>query len=124
MATLHGKGGNVVFSGGEVTKITNWTFTSTAETAETTAMGDAWASQANGMTDFSGTCEGIAMTIVDIPADIGLEATLELEIVSGDAAEFNANAILTSITETASVDDVGRLSMSWIGDTTSITYPA
>ena len=124
MAAIHGKGGDVTFAATDDVfgNITAWTFTSVGETADATGMGASWATNLDGLTSFTATVECVALTEIDIPADVGTEGTLILYI---DAAGKNAqaNAICTSATETTSVDDVGRLSFTFLGDATSVTYP-
>lgn len=122
MAAVHGKGGSVTFTGAEVTSIQSWTFTSVGETADITGMGDDWRSTHDGATDFTASAEALSQTTIDIPGDVGTEQSLTLQIESGKT--IVANAILTSITETVSIDDVGRLSMAFEGDATAVTYPS
>lgn len=124
MAAVHGIGGDVTFTATDdvLGSITSWTFTSTGETADATGMGSTYATNVNGLTSFTATVECVALTVIDIVADVGTEATLTLVIEAGKT--IAANAVCTSATETASVDDVGRLSLSFIGDATSVTYPA
>lgn len=124
MAAVHGKGGDVTFTSSDDTlgSITSWTFTSTGDVAESTGMGDSFAEFIDGLTGFTATVECAAYTEIDIPADVGTEATLTLQVSTGKT--IAANAVLVSATETASIDDIGRLSLSFIGDATSVTYPA
>ena len=123
MAAVHGKGGTVTFTGAELTNITSWTFDSSGEIADVTAMGDSWEDSIDGCTDFTATVEATSMTEIDTTADIGLDATLTLTIEAGKSI-VASNAIMTSITETTSIDDVGRLSMTFEGNETAITYPS
>jgi len=126
MAAVHGKGGDVTFTGGSLdttlASVTSWAFTSTGDVAESTGMGDSFAKFINGLTGFTATAECCAYTTFDVPTAVGAEATLTLQVSTGKTVA--ANAVLVSATETASIDDVGRLSLSFIGDATSVTYPA
>jgi len=124
MSAIHGKGGDVTFANSDdvLGTITAWTFTSAGDVADATGMGASYATNINGLTGFTATAECAAYTEIDIPADVGQEATLTLQLSTGKT--ISANAVLTSATETASVDDVGRLSLSFIGDAASVTYPA
>ena len=122
MAAVHGKGGSVTFSPGEVSAVQTWEYNSVGELAETTAMGDTWASFEEGLTDFSASVEALAKTETDYTGDIGQESTLTLTLETGKTV--SANAISTSITEAVSIDDVGRASMEFVGDAASVTYPS
>jgi hypothetical protein len=55
MALFSGRDGNVVFAGGYATKILDWTVDATAETVDTTSMGDSWRTSINGVKAWSGT---------------------------------------------------------------------
>jgi len=123
MAAVHGKGGTVVFVGTTLTNITSWTFDSSGEIADTTAMGASFESSINGLTDFTATVEVVAMTEVDTVAYVGTDASLTLTIESGKSI-VATNAIMTSITETVGIDDVGRWSMSFVGNEATLTYPS
>jgi hypothetical protein len=122
MAAVHGKGGTVTFTGAELTTIESWSFDASSDSARTTGMGNSFESYAPGLDTFSGSAEVLAATAADIVADVGTEQTLTLQIETGKT--IAANAILTSITETASIDDVGKLSIQFVGDADTVTYPA
>lgn len=126
MANIHGKGGDVTFAASDDTlgQVTAWTYTSNSDTARTTGMTASFESFVPGLDTFTGTCEAVAVTTIDIPADLATSSELKLELVAADAQAFTADAILTSITETASIDDVGRLTLAWEGNEDTVTYPA
>ena len=117
MAAVHGKAGTCTTGGGaELTTVQSWTINFVGETADITGMGSSWTSSIDGITDFTVAVEALAQTAVDIPADLGESQTLTLEIVGGGTEEFVCDAVLTSVTETVSIDDVGRLSMTFEGN--------
>jgi hypothetical protein len=126
MAVFHGKAGNVNFNASDLFDINAWTLSTSCDIAETTAMGDSWqsfyhhastAAENAGLTTFTATAEGLGETTADLPALIATEAALKLEV---DATHyFGANAIMVSITETCSIDDVGRVSYAFEGDDTA-----
>lgn len=122
MAAVHGKGGSVTFTGAELTTIQSWTYSANSDSARTTGMGDTYETYFPGLDTFSGSAEVLAATAADIPADVGTEQTLTLQIETGKT--IAANALLTSITETATIDDVGRLSITFTGDADTVTYPS
>ena len=125
MAALHGKGGDVSFTALDdalALSITSWTFTSSSDTARATGMSATFDTFLPGLDTFTATVEAVAITTLDLAADIGSEATLTLYLNAADES-CAANAICTSITETCSIDDVGRVSMSFEGDADSVTYP-
>ena len=124
MAAVHGKGGDVSFTSiddGLVT-ITGWGFTASSDTADASGMGDSFRTNIPGLDTFTATAEAVAQTTLDHAVDIGTGATLTLQTESGKTTA--AAAILTSITETASIDDVGRLSMAFEGNADTVTYPS
>lgn len=129
MPALHGKGGDVVFAalddafGNATATIISWTFTSSSDTARATGMSASFDTFLPGLDTFTATTEVVATTTLDLPADIGAEGTLELYVSSGDQ-NCSANAICTSITETCSIDDVGRVTMTFEGDADSVVYPS
>lgn len=120
MAVYHGKSGKVNFST-DLFDVLLWTLTTVSDTAEATAMGDTWQTFEQGLTDFTASADGNAETTVDYTSTIGTEATLKLYI--DDTHYFSANAICTAITETASIDDIGKITYAFEGDDASgITY--
>jgi len=113
MAVYHGKSGSVTFQG-TVAKITQWTLNTIASIADSTAMGDGWETHEVGLTDFNASIEAIAQSATSYITDyIGVSATLRLTCSAG---YFEGNAICNSLTETAGIEDVGKLSMSFEGN--------
>ena len=126
MAAIHGKGGDVTFTSVDdaLVTITDWTYTASSDTANTSGMGDSFESHVPGLDTFAATTEAVAITTLDHAADIGTGASLTLFLVSGGTKRILAAAILTSLTETVSIEDVGRLSMAWVGNANTVTYPS
>ncbi len=123
MAAVHGKAGTVTTAGGaELTTVQSWTLNLVGETADITGMGASWTSTLAGVTDVTVSVEALAMTETNIPADLGESQVLTLEIVGSTTQDFVLEAVLTSVTETASIDDVGRLSMTFSGNDAAIAH--
>lgn len=126
MAAVHGKGGTVTFDTGDgeasLATITAWTYASASDTADVSGMGDLFTSAVPGLDTFTATADVVAQTTLDIPTVLGVSATLTLQIESGKT--ISAAAIAVSATETCSVDDVGRLSYSFVGNADTVTYPS
>lgn len=120
MAVFHGKTAKISFSDVEEAT-TSWALTATSDVAESTAMGDTWQSFELGFNDCSMTFEGNGRTTRDVVAQIGSEATCEMYI---DATNhFSCNALCVSITETASKNDVGKISYSFeMDDAAGMVY--
>ncbi len=121
MAAYHGKAGKVDF-GGLIAFVTSWTLTTTGDTAESTDMGDTWKLFEPGLDDVVATVEGHAATERDTAAEIvAASATLKLYI---DATNyFGFTAFCTSITETSSINDVGKISYTFeMDDAAGLVY--
>ncbi len=120
MAVFHGKTAKVTFSGA-IEAITGWTLTTSADVAESTYMGQSWQLFEVGFDDAVATVEGNGRKTRDTVAQIGSEATLQLYV--DDTNYFSFNAICVAITETASKDDIGRVSYSFeMDDASGVDY--
>ncbi len=113
MAVYHGKFGSATFKG-SIAKLTNWTLNTTAETADTSVMGDNFSSHKIGLTDFTATAESLTQT-EDTPITTYLGQSGVL-VLSTSAGSFTQTAICNSFTETASIDDVGKRSFTFEGN--------
>jgi len=120
MAVYHGKTAKVD-DGAVMEATTGWTLTTSADVAEATDMGDTWKSFALGFDDCSATVTGNARTTRNTVAQLGAAVTLKLYI---DATNyFYFTAICTSITETANMNDIGKMSYTYaMNDTAGLTY--
>ncbi len=120
MSVYHGKAAKVDL-GGVIEATLGWSLTTSADVAEATDMGDTWKTFEPGFDDVTATVEGNARTTRDTITQIGSEATLKLYI---DATNyFSFNAICTGITETASKDDIGKISYSFeMDDAAGLAY--
>jgi hypothetical protein len=115
----HGKSGAVEVDGTALSSLTSWDVTTSIDTADTTTMAAAnsWATELTGLSDFTGTAEGLATSAQDTVALIGIDAAWQLNISEGaDEVQLEGNAIMTGLTETVSVDDVGKLSYAFEGN--------
>jgi len=122
MAVFHGKAAKVDL-GGVIEAITGWSMTTSADVAESTVMQASgfWQSFEVGFDDASATVDGNGRTTRDTIAQIGSEASLKLYI---DATHyFSFNAICVALTETASKDDIGKISYSFeMDDASGVGY--
>lgn len=117
MTVYNGKGGGFVSAGAAVfdDDTNSWTITTTSDVADSTGMGDTWEEQLSGLTDFSGTVEGNADSGGDYVAVIGTSGKITGSVVAS-GPNVSGTAICTSITETASIDDIGKVSASFVGN--------
>ena len=123
MAYFHGKHGKVTWNSSQIPNVTSWSLTTGADTAITTPMDGAaagtaiWETRLGGLTDSSATVEGIAVTTVDYSlqtAYCGLSAALVLNYDTD--SQFTVTSVCTSLTESASIDDAGRISLTFEGN--------
>ena len=124
MATYHGKTGMmVVDTGTDGFEIENWSFSTTADIVDVTAMGDTWEKYNNGgATDFTGRCEGKVESGEDYSLIIGTGVDIQFEL-QDSTAYFSGTAIVTQIEEEWSIDDVGKLRYEFIGnDAAGLAY--
>jgi len=117
---IHGKGGNLDYGGADVANLKSFTMSRVDETADTTAMGDTWATFIPGLTDFTGSAEALSQTALDTPALMCASDSIIFSTAAGGAG-YTSSVIVTGITETATVDDVLTVSYSYEGN--SITVP-
>jgi len=121
MAAYHGKTAKINFNTSDIFKGQSWTLSTACDTADSTGMQDTWEEHVGGLTDFTAAVDGLAETTVDYCSLIATEATLNLYI--DNTNYFTATAILTSCTETASIEGVGTISYTFEGDSaTGLTY--
>jgi len=125
MATLTGENGTVKYgtdSGGAMTAVANvrsWTVEHTKDVIENTAMGDGARTYLAGLHQFTGTMEVVydttetGATVFD-PAN---DATLHVQFIpnSSSGAVYEGEVILTSVSRTASFDDLVTATVSFQG---------
>ena len=117
----HGKGGSISADNGSTVfaEVQSWDITTTADTADTTAMqaSNSWMTQRIGLTDFTANTEILTTSGLDVVALINDADTLILIADSGgDAVSITGTAIPTALTETVSIDDVSRATVAWEGN--------
>lgn len=114
MTVYHGKQGSATFAG-SIADIQSWSLDTIADVADITAMGDDFESHESGLTDFTAAIETIAQTTVDTVGDyLGVGGALVLKC-SG-SSQFTGTAICTGVTETVTIEDVGKLSLTFEGN--------
>ena len=111
----HGKKGNLVFNG-NLANLESFTLTRIGETANATAMGDTWDVFIAGLTDFNASAEGKSQVGLDTVALLGTSQAATEFVMQDAGAEYTAGAIMTGITETATVDDIITLSYTFEGN--------
>ena len=126
--TYHGKFGTVTLAGAGNTRLQSWDLTTTADMADTTAMGatNSWSTQEAGLTDFSANIEFLTTSAADNVANsvsagaLAFGATSDADATS--ATYITGTGIPTTLTETVSIDDVSRTTISYEGnDATGLT---
>lgn len=115
----HGKTGHVKFNDSAIASLGSWDFTTSIDVADTTPMGavNDWETQETGLSDFSGTAEGLAAKGLGTVALVGADQSVVFTLNNGaDNGDFEGNAIITSLTETVNIDDVGKVAYSFEGN--------
>jgi len=118
MATYHGKFGGVTIGGTAKSDLQSWDLTTTADMADTTAMQatNSWSTQAAGLTDFTANIEYLtASADNNVTASVAAGA-LVLAAGESSAASITGTGIPTTLTETVSIDDVSRTTISYEGN--------
>lgn len=124
MATLTGENGKVMFgddSGGastQVAEVRSWTIEHTKDVIENTRMGDGARRYISGLHQFTGTMECIYDTAQTSPAvfDPANDATLSVEFFpAATGVKYVGDVIVTSVSRTASFDDLITVSCSFQG---------
>lgn len=117
MAIYHGKNGQVNWDGTDLHKINNWTLNAFVDFLDTTAMEDTWQNGKDGLKDFTATADGLSETTVDtITLLLGAGAVLILETGTTGTDKITGTAIIESFTETCDIEDIGRISYSFVGN--------
>lgn len=122
MAFYHGKAASFKIGAATVESTLGWTANVTADTAETTAMGDAWKTHETGFIDATVTLEGFARTDRGTVAQVGATAhAVVMYTKTPVTSEFFTltNVICTSITESVEANDVGKISYTFTSTFTS-----
>ena len=114
MAAFHGKDGSVTWTSGDVAIVTSWSLDATADTDDTSGMGDDWKSYLAGLKDWTATVE---VTISD-PATVlgGLgEAPASLTLDMDGTNTISGDAICTGISPSQDTGSQGTVSLSFQG---------
>jgi hypothetical protein len=112
---LHGKLGNNEFNGAAIANLESISFERIADIHDVSAMGDEWAVQLPGLTDFTVSAEGKSQIALDTIALLGAGGENEIVIQDG-GANYTGAAILSAFTETAVTDDVITVSYTIDGN--------
>ena len=117
MATLTGETGKVMFgsdsgsAGTQVAEVRSWTVEHTKDVIEDTAMGDAARTYLSGLHQFTGTLECMydtAQTATAAIFDPASDSQIEVEFfpAATTGVKYIGKAIITSVSRTASFDDL------------------
>jgi len=102
---LHGKLGNNVLDSTAIANLKSLSLSVSSEVVDVSSMGDEWAVQLAGLSDFSVTAEGLSQVALDTLALLGSGGENEIVIQSAATDEsLTGAAILSSFTETADVE--------------------
>ncbi len=122
MTVYNGKNGSVAFATSTIlgSATNSWQVTTLADIAGATNMGDVWESDVVGLTDFNGSVDADSSIGADYPqllvdqntADAGEVVTFT--VVSG-GPNLSGTMLITGISETASIEDIGKLSVTLEG---------
>jgi len=112
MAVYHGKAGKVDFSGA-ISSVLNWAMTTIGDIAESHGMGSTWKTFVAGFQDSSATVEAVAYT--ESTTKAGTNAALKLYIDASNYFSINT-AVCVEQTETVNMNDIGRISYSFVAD--------
>ena len=124
MATITGENGKVMWgpdSGGAtntVASVRSWTVEHVKDTEENTAMGDAARTYLSGLHSFTGTMEVLYDAAEDGDAifDPANDNTLSVEFFpAATGVKYVGDVIVTSVSRTASFDDVVSATVSFQG---------
>jgi predicted secreted protein len=124
MATITGENGKVMFgtdSGGAsttVASVRSWTVEHVKDTVEDTSMGDAARTYLSGLHSFTGSMEVLYDAAADGQAifDPANDATLSVEFFpNATGVKYVGNVIVTSVSRTASFDDVVSATVAFQG---------
>ena len=113
MGIYHGKTGVITFAGAH-TDLQSWTLNTTSDIADTTSMTDSWESHEIGLIDFTATAERLAQTELDFTTYLGVGGSLVLSCSASHY--FTGTAICTGLTESVTIDDVGKMSLAFEGN--------
>lgn len=108
MPVFHGKGGKV----SNIPFAVSWALTIAADIAEASILDSDWKTSEVGQEAASATVEGNAVTERDTVAQLGA-AFAPLNLYLDSTRYFSLTCLCTSITETVSKDDIGKLSYTF-----------
>ena len=122
MALYHGKGGMATWDTTDLLHIVSFTLNTSVSMGDTSEMGDAWRDNIYGLKDFSITINLLNSDAFDFPAYLGADKDLGIELADS-AGTITGHAICTGVTENQPVDDVGTVTLTYVGDdTTGLAY--
>lgn len=120
MAVIKGSEGIVKVGAATVAEVKSYSIEETADTVETTSMGDSARTYKASLTTFSGTVEchlDEADTTAQGAMSIGAEVTLNLYPQGDESGDvyYTGDVIITGISRSASMDDIVAATYSFQG---------
>jgi predicted secreted protein len=128
MANYTGEGGAVTIidttdSAGEtnIAEVRSWTVEHTKDVIEDTVMGDAARTYKHGLHQFTGSMEVVyedshnSAKAFDPASDTDLTVTFYAAEASGGSPKFSGNILVTSVSRTASFDDLVTATVNFQG---------
>ena len=113
MAAFHGKSGTVHYAAGAQANVTSWSVDVTADTAESTAMGDTWKTYLSGFNDWTATVEinedSTGPLVGTTAALTALGATAAAFILNDGENTYTGNGICTGFSVNTDANDVVKL---------------
>lgn len=94
----------------------SWSVETSSDVADGTNMNDDWSTPVAGLTDFSGSVELDADSAADYVSLIGDADTATFYLLDADVPNLSGTVIITGITETVTIEDIGKLSVSVEGN--------
>lgn len=119
MSCFNGRNGALSVGGVNIAQLTSWDVSQSADAVECTFMGQTWKEHEAGIASWEGSCEALLDgATADANALLTIGATVALIFYAEDGSADNAwtgNAIVTSIENSASLDDMMTVSCSFTG---------
>lgn len=128
MSCFNGRNGALSVGGVNIAQLTSWDLTQSADAVECTYMGQSWKEHQAGIASWEGSCEALldggaadANNLVRVDTALpaltpGSPVALIFYSVDGEVDNaWTGNAIVTSIENSASMDDMMTVSLSFTG---------
>ncbi len=118
MSCFNGRNGALSVGGVNIAQLTSWDVSQSVDAVECTYMGQSWKDHEAGIASWEGSCEALLDGGAADANSLTIGATVALIFYSVDGDVDNAwtgTAIVTSIENSASLDDMMTVSCSFTG---------